>query len=388
MRIFENCGGLPLIRLLIVDDSAFMRKVLSDLFKSNTDFFVVDVARNGAEAVEKVLQQSPDVVTMDIEMPVMDGLTALEKIMAVKPTPVVMVSSLTKAGADATVRALGLGAVDFVAKTAGAISRIDEISQELLQKCRAAAKVSGVRLQTAKLIAKPLPIPIVPTVATEKNIASAEPILVEKTNQVSMKFPSLHGVSDWIVAIGTSTGGPRALQEVLTRLPGNLPCPTIVVQHMPPGFTRSLAERLNTLCALTVKEAEDNDRLVAGTVFVAPGNFHMTIRRESGGVFVKLNKDPAIGGLRPAVDPMMVSVSEVYGSHTVGVILTGMGHDGAIGIKAIKKLQGMTIAEDQSTSVVFGMPKAAIEAGAIDTVLPLPQVADGILQCLKKGGLK
>lgn len=384
----KDCGGLRLIRLLIVDDSAFMRKVLSDLFKSDTEFSVVDVAKNGAEAVEKVLQHSPDVVTMDIEMPVMDGLTALEKIMTVKPTPVVMVSSLTKAGADATIRALGLGAVDFVAKTAGSISRIDEISHELLQKCRAAAKVSGTRLQTPTLISRPLKTSAVPLAAPEKIVVQAAPVSVEPRNLTPMKFPSVPGVSDWIVAIGTSTGGPRALQEVLTRLPGNLPCPTIVVQHMPPGFTRSLAERLNTLCALTVKEAEDNDRLVAGTVFVAPGDYHMTIRRDSGGVFVKLNKEPAIGGLRPAVDPMMLSVSEVYGARTVGVILTGMGHDGAIGIKAIKKLQGLTIAEDQSTSVVFGMPKAAIEAGAIDTILPLPQVADGILQCLKKGGLK
>ena len=372
-----------MIRLLVVDDSAFMRKVLSDLFKNESDFVVVDVARNGVEAVEKVVQHSPDVVTLDIEMPLMDGLTALEKIMSVKPTPVVMVSSLTKAGADATIRALSLGAVDFVAKTAGAISRIDEISNELLQKCRAASKVSGIRLQTSA------PKPLVMKAGTGFQPVKPTPaVQVEKIASTPTIIPPISGVSDWIVAIGTSTGGPRALQEVLTKLPGNLPCPTIVVQHMPPGFTRSLAERLNTLCALNVKEAEDNDRLVAGTVFVAPGDFHLTIRREGGAAFVKLNKDPAIGGLRPAVDPMMVSVAEVYGSRTVGVILTGMGHDGAVGIKAIKKINGLTIAEDQSTAVVFGMPKAAIEVGAIDTVLPLPQVADGIMQCLKKGGLK
>ena len=372
-----------MIRLLIVDDSAFMRKVLSDLFKNEADFQVLDMAKNGIEAVEKVQKFSPDVVTMDIEMPMMDGLVALEKIMEVKPTPVVMVSSLTKAGADATIRALGLGAVDFVAKTAGAISRIDEISQELLQKCRAAAKVSGIRLQASNLRAKPTaPVPVVAAKT------AVEPAPLEKPAPTPLKPSVLSSMSDWIVAIGTSTGGPRALQEVLARLPGSLPCPTVVVQHMPPGFTKSLAERLNTLSALTVKEAEDNDRLVPGMVFVAPGDYHMTLRRDGGGVYVKLNKEPAIGGLRPAVDPMMLSVSEIYGSRTVGVILTGMGRDGAIGIKAIKNLHGLTIAEDQSTSVVFGMPKAAIEAGAIDTVLPLPQVADGILQCLKKGGLK
>ena len=178
------------------------------------------------------------------------------------------------------------------------------------------------------------------------------------------------------------------VQEVLTRLPGSLPCPAIVVQHMPPGFTKSLADRLNSICELTVKEAEDSDRLVPGIVLVAPGDHHLTVRKEGSNVFVKLNKDPAIGGLRPAVDPMMISVAETFGAKTIGVILTGMGHDGAKGMQAVKRLRGMTIAEDQSTAVVFGMPKAAIDAGVVDTILPLPQVAEGIMQCLKKGGLK
>lgn len=382
-----------MIKILVVDDSAFMRKVLSDLFKSQPDFEVVDIGRNGAEAVEKVKQHSPDVVTLDVEMPVMDGLTALEQIMAVKPTPVVMVSSLTKAGADATIKALSLGAVDFVAKSAGSISRIDEIEKDLLQKCREAAGVSGNRLRATVAAVKPVILP-------ERTAPAApeKPLIVEKVLNVDKAAPSMtrttsvssaiSGVDDWIVAIGTSTGGPRALQEVLTRLPGNLPCPTVIVQHMPPGFTKSLAERLNTLSELTVKEAADNDKLVAGTVYIAPGDFHLTLRRETSGTYVKLNKDPAIGGLRPAVDPMMVSVAETYGTKAVGVILTGMGHDGAKGMKAIKRLQGRTIAEDQSTSVVFGMPKAAIEAGVVDSILPLQQVAEGIVQCLKKGGLK
>ena len=382
-----------MIKILVVDDSAFMRKVLSDLFKSQPDFEVVDIGRNGAEAVEKVKQHSPDVVTLDVEMPVMDGLTALEQIMAVKPTPVVMVSSLTKAGADATIKALSLGAVDFVAKSAGSISRIDEIEKDLLQKCREAAGVSGNRLRATVAAVKPVILPERTTPA-----APEKPLMVEKVLTVDKAAPSMtrttsvssaiSGVDDWIVAIGTSTGGPRALQEVLTRLPGNLPCPTVIVQHMPPGFTKSLAERLNTLSELTVKEAADNDKLVAGTVYIAPGDFHLTLRRETSGTYVKLNKDPAIGGLRPAVDPMMVSVAETYGTKAVGVILTGMGHDGAKGMKAIKRLQGRTIAEDQSTSVVFGMPKAAIEAGVVDSILPLQQVAEGIVQCLKKGGLK
>jgi two-component system chemotaxis response regulator CheB len=367
-----------------------MRKVLSDLFRSQPDFEVVDIGRNGVEAVAKVQQFSPDVVTLDVEMPVMDGLAALEQIMAIKPTPVVMVSSLTKSGADATIKALSLGAVDFVAKSAGAISRIDEIEKDLLQKCREAAGVSGIRLRTGTVSTiRPATLPErVPLPLPAKPVIAEKPLIIEKSAPIAPRTTGISGVDDWIVAIGTSTGGPRALQEVLTRLPGNLPCPTVVVQHMPPGFTKSLAERLNSLCELTVKEAADNDKLVAGTVYIAPGDFHLTLRRESGATYVKLNKDPAIGGLRPAVDPMMVSVSETYGTKTVGVILTGMGHDGAKGMQAIKRLQGRTIAEDQSTAVVFGMPKAAIEAGVVDTILPLPQVADGIVQCLKKGGLK
>ena len=385
-----------MIKILVVDDSAFMRKVLSDLFKSQPDFEVVDIGRNGAEAVEKVKQYSPDVVTLDVEMPVMDGLTALEQIMSIKPTPVVMVSSLTKAGADATIKALSLGAVDFVAKSAGSISRIDEIEKDLLQKCREAAGVSGSRLRVGNVpTIKPPKIPErIPVVVPEKPVVGEK---VSGFDRIAPSVPSvpsvaksaaISGVDDWIVAIGTSTGGPRALQEVLTRLPGSLPCPTVVVQHMPPGFTKSLAERLNSLSELTVKEAAENDKLAAGTVYIAPGDFHLTLRRDASGTYVKLNKDPAIGGLRPAVDPMMVSVAETYGTKTVGVILTGMGHDGAKGMQAIKRLHGRTIAEDQSTSVVFGMPKAAIEAGVVDTVLPLPQVAEGIVQCLKKGGLK
>ena len=379
-----------MIKILVVDDSAFMRKVLSDLFKSQPDFEVVDIGRNGAEAVEKVKQHSPDVVTLDVEMPVMDGLKALEQIMSVKPTPVVMVSSLTKAGADATIKALSLGAVDFVAKSAGSISRIDEIEKDLLQKCREAAGVSGSRLRVGTVpIIKPVKLPErTPAVVPEKVSVSERTLGIDRLAPNVAKTTAISGVDDWIVAIGTSTGGPRALQEVLTRLPGSLPCPTVVVQHMPPGFTKSLAERLNSLSELTVKEAADNDKLSAGTVYIAPGDFHLTLRRDASGTYVKLNKDPAIGGLRPAVDPMMVSVAETYGTKTVGVILTGMGHDGAKGMQAIKRLHGRTIAEDQSTSVVFGMPKAAIEAGAVDTVLPLPQVAEGIVQCLKKGGLK
>lgn len=344
-----------MIKVLIVDDSAFMRKLLSDVFAAEHDFTVVDTARNGKDAADKVKWLKPDVITMDVEMPVMDGIKALEVIMKEFPTPVVMVSSLTRDGADATMRALELGAVDFVAKTAGPISSVTSIKSEILAKCRAAAKVNVVRFAKYK----------------EKQIVMV-PSSVSAVND------------DRIIAIGTSTGGPRALQEIITRLPGNLPCGIVIVQHMPPGFTKSLSDRLNSLSSINVKEAEHNDIIRPGLALVAPGDYHMTVAQEGGKKLVKLNQSPPIGGHRPAVDPLFESVARCYGMRALGVILTGMGHDGAKGIQTIKKQQGYTIAEDQSTAVVFGMPKAAIEIGAIDKVLPLSGIAAEIVRVVSK----
>lgn len=348
-----------MIKVLIVDDSAFMRKLLSDVFTAEPDFTVVDTARNGKDAADKAKWLKPDVITMDVEMPVMDGIKALEFIMRETPTPVVMVSSLTRAGADATIRALELGAVDFVAKTAGPISSVTSIKNEILLKCRAAAKVNALSL--AKTLEKPATG--IPNVAL-----SAGPVTG----------------NDQIIAIGTSTGGPRALQEIITRLPGNLPCGVVIVQHMPPGFTKSLSDRLNSLSSITVKEAEHNDVIRPGLVLIAPGDYHMTVEREANRKLVKLNQSPPIVGHRPAVDPLFESVARCYGKRALGVILTGMGHDGAKGIQAIKKQQGYAIAEDQSTAVVFGMPKSAIELGVIDKVVPLTGVAAEIVRVVSK----
>ena len=346
-----------MIKILIVDDSAFMRKLLSDLFSAEPDFTVIDTARNGVDAVEKVKRLKPDLITMDVEMPVMDGIKALEIIMKETPTPVLMISSLTRAGAEATLSALELGAVDFVAKSAGILSSITSIGNEILAKSRAAvhAKVSRfVERPKAQLVVKPLLQPVIGR------------------------------IEERVLAIGTSTGGPRALQEVITKLPGDLPCGVVIVQHMPPGFTKSLSERLDSLSALTVKEAEHNDVVRSGLVLIAPGNYHMTIEREGNKKVVKLDQSPPIGGHRPAVDPMMESVARVYGAGAFGVILTGMGHDGAKGIKAIKQQHGYTIAEDQSTAVVFGMPKAAIELGVVDKVAPISAVAAEIVKAIIK----
>lgn len=348
-----------MIRVLIVDDSAFMRKLLSDVFAAEPDFTVVDTARNGKDAADKAKWLKPDVITMDVEMPVMDGIKALEIIMRETPTPIVMVSSLTRAGADATIRALELGAVDFVAKTAGPISSVTSIRNEILLKCRAAAKVNVVSL--AKILDKP-----------SAGIPNAVPCTGSFTGE------------DQIIAIGTSTGGPRALQEIITRLPGNLPCGVVIVQHMPPGFTKSLSDRLNSLSSITVKEAEHNDVIRPGLALIAPGDYHMTVEREANRRLIKLNQSPQVGGHRPAVDPLFESVARCYGKRALGVILTGMGHDGAKGIQAIKMQKGYAIAEDQSTAVVFGMPKSAIELGVIDKVVPLPAVAAEIVRVVSK----
>lgn len=347
-----------MIKVLVVDDSVFMRKLLTDLFAGEADFTVVDTARNGKDAIDKLKRLKPDLITMDVEMPVMDGIKALEIIMKDFPTPVVMISSLTQAGAVATLRALEIGAVDFVAKTAGPISNITAIRTEILTKCRAAVKANV--LQLAKPHTSAAALPVMP------RMHSAPSLMLDER----------------IVAIGTSTGGPRALQEIITKLPGNLPCGVVIVQHMPPGFTKSLAERLNSLSSVNVKEAEHNDVIRAGHVYIAPGDYHMLLEREGGKAVIKLNQNPPFGGHRPAVDPLMESVARTFGGKAVGVILTGMGRDGAKGMEAIKRQNGYTIAEDQSTAVVYGMPKAAVEMGVVDKIVPITGVAAEILKAL------
>lgn len=350
-----------MINVLIVDDSAFMRKLLSDLFAAESDFKVVDTARNGKDALDKIKRLKPDLVTLDVEMPIMDGIKALGQIMKEVPTPVLMISSLTRAGAEATMQALALGAVDFVAKTSGSISSISEIRSEIIEKARSAVKANVAQL------AKP-----------KTNTALLPPFPVAGQGGAA-------GVqNEQIIAIGTSTGGPRALQEVLVRLPGNLPCGVVIVQHMPPGFTKSLSERLNSLASLTVKEAEHNDVIRPGMVFIAPGDYHMLFEREGNKTVIKLNQNPPVGGHRPAVDPMLESVARIYGSRTIGVILTGMGHDGTKGMQAIKNQRGHTIAEDHTTAVVYGMPKSAIELNIVDRVAPLPNIAEEIVRAVKK----
>ena len=407
-----------MIRILIADDSAFMRKVLTDLFKFQKDFEVVGTAINGRDAVEKVKKYHPDLLTLDVQMPVMDGLNALAVIMEIAPMPVVMLSSLTKEGTDETIRALSLGAVDFISKAGGSISRIDTIEEDILAKCRAAAKANvkramkgaraaelAERERRAKEKAEPprmhhveLPArhnPFGTKPATEEKkprnpFGHHENPLLQKRKptltphaQPAPNVKASGAGSGKLVAIGTSTGGPQALQSVITRLPGDLPCGVVVVQHMPPGFTKSLANRLDSLSKVSVKEAEDGDVIEPGHVYIAPGNYHMRVASEGSKRKIVLSQDPPVGNHRPAVNVLYDSVAPV-GKNLVAVIMTGMGCDGTEGMKKIKAQGGYSIAQDESTSVVYGMPKSVVDAGLADEVRPVTDIARAIVAAVEK----
>ncbi|MBP2629383.1 MAG: response regulator receiver modulated CheB methylesterase [Firmicutes bacterium] len=354
-----------MIKILIADDSAFMRRLLSDLFLQEPDFMVLDTASNGKDALNKIKHLKPDLVTMDINMPIMDGLAALEHLMEEeRRVPVVMISSLTKDGADATIKALSLGAVDFIEKVSGPISSITSIKDEILSKCRAAVNANI----TKSFVTKNMPQVTNKVIPFKGNI---KPMIV-----------SNHG-NEKLIAIGTSTGGPRALQQIITQLPGDLPCGVVIVQHMPAGFTKSLADRLNTLSQLDVKEAENNDIIGSGKVFIAPGNYHMTIEAQGESRVIRLNQNPPVASHRPAVDILFESVAK-FGNKVIAVVLTGMGSDGTKGMQYIKKTGGYSIAEDKSTAVVYGMPKAVAELGLIDKVLPIDSIAAELVQLVRK----
>jgi two-component system chemotaxis response regulator CheB len=344
------------IRVLVVDDSAFMRKALQRMLSSDPMIDVVDIAADGAEGYEKAKALRPDVVTLDVKMPGMDGLTALRKIMSDCPVPVLMLSSLTSEGGEITLRALDLGAVDFIDKsTAHTAMDILSIAGELITKVKAVAGVD------ARKMVRKEPGPFTEGKAA-RPLAAKSPCRLE------------------VVAIGTSTGGPPALQGILTAMPGDLPAGVLVVQHMPKGFTASLAERLNNLSRLDVSEAVDGDAVLPGRCLIAPSGLHMTLRRNGSGLSVHLSEEP--DGLlhRPSVDVLMESVAKVSASKALGIILTGMGADGARGIKALHDAGGKTIAQDEATCVVYGMPKVAVDMGGVDRSLPLGMVPTAILE--------
>ncbi len=344
------------IEVLVVDDSAYMRKVVSNLLQSDENIVVVDTARDGLDALEKVKRLKPDVVTLDVEMPRLDGLSALERIMRECPTPVIMLSSLTQEGSETTVKALTLGAVDFVGKPSGTISLdIHKVQEELVAKVKVAARAAVSNFRT--------PILTVP----------------QKSVVVSSAPPPPRITPDKLVVIGSSTGGPNALQQVVPRLPGNLPAAVLIVQHMPPGFTKSLANRLNDTSQLEVCEAQEGDELVNGKVYVAPGGYHMILRSRT---LIGLNQNPPVHSVRPAVDVTFESAVSFYGANIVGVILTGMGFDGSKGASLLKQSGGRTIAQDEATCVVYGMPRVVVEMGKADRILPIQNIADEIAAML------
>jgi two-component system chemotaxis response regulator CheB len=352
--------------VLVVDDSAFMRRVISDMISSTPEFRVVGTARDGNDALRKVHQLEPDLVTMDVEMPGLDGLAALGYIMSETPRPVVMLSAYTVHGGDATLRALDYGAVDFVAKPSGTISLdLETVADQLLDALRAAA--------AANLSVIPVRVPrSAPPPRPSQDGPAAAPVAVTPARRKRRRVTPAGDAAPVAVAIAASTGGPRALAEMMPRLRVPLGAAVLVVQHMPAHFTRSFAERLDSLGGLPVAEAADGDAVCGDRVYLAPGDYHMRVVSDGGVPRIALGQEPTVWGVRPAADPLFRSVAEVYGRRSVGVVLTGMGRDGAEGLREIVAAGGAGIAQDRRTSVIYGMPQAAGEVA--QRVLPLDEI--------------
>lgn len=348
-----------MIRVLIVDDSATARTVISEALSRDPEIKIVGTAPDAYVARDKIVQLKPDVVCLDVEMPRMDGITFLRKLMKHFPVPVLMVSSLTQKGAQVTLDALEAGAIDYVAKPHSYIyDGITDIEKELIAKVKMVASSNlNARIRQRE--------------TQKEKLISVKPLysLAETTNK--------------IIAIGASTGGTVALTDLLTTFPKNIPG-TVIVQHMPSGFTNAFAQRLNELCEVEVKEAEDGDIISKGKVLIAPGDLHMIIRREGGNYKVKLGTGEKVSGHRPSVNVLFNSVAKQAGSNAIGVILTGMGNDGAKGMLAMKNSGAINIAQDEKTSIVWGMPKVAIEIGATNYVEPIGNITNKIIKSLNR----
>ncbi len=345
------------IRVLIVDDSAVIRNLLTRILSSDPELEVVATAQDPYVARDKLIELKPDVMTLDIEMPRMDGLTFLEKVMAAMPIRTLIISSLAKEQSEMALRALEVGAIDVFTKPAINIKdSLEQIKLDLVSRVKAVAKANFR-----------MPSPIAKPVANR-------PISVSR---------SLGQTTHQILAMAASTGGTEALKVVLSHLPPDIPG-TVIVQHMPPVFSKSFAENLNRICEFEVKEAEEGDRVKPGLALIAPGNFHMELTRSGAYYYVKLNQQPTMHGVRPAADILMRSVAKIAGKNAIGVVLTGMGRDGAQGLLEMHQAGSYNIAQDENTSVVYGMPKMAFEAGGIDKVLPLEQIADWLIREFQK----
>lgn len=337
------------IKVLIIDDSALIRKVLRDSISAQPDMEVIAAAADPYVAVEKMKTHRPDVITLDIEMPRMDGLTFLRKLMAQHPIPVIILSSLSKRGSEISLRALEYGAVDLFSKDELQVHAEGSANDKLIESIRGAGNAHVQRKSKAIRVAA-----------------------------LTSPLPALKSVTNKIVVMGASTGGTTALHDVVTKLPANAPG-VVIVQHMPELFTRYFAERLNTLSAMRVKEAEQDDAVVPGKVLIAPGNKHVKLLRKNGSIVVQLWDGPAVNRHKPSVDVLFESAAEQLGNAAIGVLLTGMGKDGANGMLSMKKRGAFTIAQDEATSIVYGMPKEAVRLKAVDKILPLQAIPSEII---------
>lgn len=343
-----------MLKVLVVDDSALIRQLLTEIVNAQPDMRVVGTAGDPIVARERIKKLLPDVLTLDIEMPRMDGLAFLERLMQLRPMPVVMISSLTRKNADATLRALELGAVDFVEKpTLGISDGLQAYAETIADKIRIAAKA---RLR--------------PRTGAPKPRLDADAVLARK--------PNVHANSGQVIVVGASTGGTEALREIFTRLPADMP-PIVVAQHMPAAFTPLFATRLDGLCAVRVKEAEDGEAVQAGHVYIAPGGSHVLLHARAQGYWLEVNGAPPVNRHRPSVDVLFRSAANCAGAQALGLLLTGMGSDGAAGLLEMKQAGAHTLAQDEASCVVFGMPKSAIELGAATEVVGLGDVPARLL---------
>ncbi|WP_209122367.1 chemotaxis response regulator protein-glutamate methylesterase [Alkalihalobacillus sp. BA299] len=351
------------ITVLVVDDSAFMRKVISDLLQQDERIHVIGTARNGQDALHKLKTLKPTVITLDVEMPVMNGLETLKKIMETTPIPVVMISSTTLEGAKNTMLAMEYGAVDFIAKTSGAISLdIHNIKDEIIGKVVLAAQSQ-----------------------VSNFINNTKKIVTNTSNQMIIKDKEIRSFKNngkkKVVAIGTSTGGPKALQQVLTKIPPTINAPILIVQHMPQGFTKSLANRLNSLCNIEVKEAEDGEIIKNGVAYLAPGGSHLTVKKVGSVLAACLNQLPPRKGHRPSVDVLFESLAKVTNYSVLSIIMTGMGADGTEGLLKLKDLTNTySIAEAKESCIVFGMPRSAIKTNKVNEIVHLQNISMRVME--------
>ncbi|AHF10623.1 MULTISPECIES: chemotaxis response regulator protein-glutamate methylesterase [Dehalobacter] len=363
------------IKVLVVDDSPFIRMSLKKILSSDPAIQVVDTAQDGKEGILKLQALKPDVVTMDVEMPVMNGLEALEEIMRWQPTPVIVLSSVTTDGTKMTMKAFDLGAVEVVAKPSGREGDdLAVLAEEIILKIKSVAGVDPTRLN-------------------KKSMGSAPPLVRQQMQptpglgkqDAGKPVVNVPGRKIEIVAIGTSTGGPSALQNVLSKLPRNFPVPVIVAQHMPAGFTASLASRLNSICEVAVKEVEHGELLKAGTVYIGQAGKQFQVTRNSSGLIANVTVESPIATLyKPSVDVMFLSLAKEAGAGVMGVVMTGMGSDGLAGMKSLKAEGAYAIAESEKTCIIYGMPRAIIEAKLADRVVMLPDIGNTIVECVKR----